>query len=157
MENGIGRIIKLHNATKIRYVNNTRLLDYLYLKYNVTSAGEFGKTWHQYQEEKEERLSYQQAEKELDEYQKELIHILRRYHVEDPMVWLHQTAALLDKREMVEIRHNLIQRRQKLRRQMEYNEDLAAAAQQEVKTLAEEFPSYAREIMEMVSQYEDRE
>ncbi|MDE7045693.1 MAG: hypothetical protein K2O97_11910, partial [Acetatifactor sp.] len=50
VENGIGRIIKLHNAAKIRYVNNTRLLEYLYLKYNVSSAGEFGKDWERYQQ-----------------------------------------------------------------------------------------------------------
>lgn len=88
VENGIGRIIKLHNAAKIRYVNNTRLLEYLYLKYNVSSAGEFGKDWERYQQEKEERLSFQQTEKELDESQKELIRILRKHHVEDPMIWL---------------------------------------------------------------------
>ncbi len=155
VENGIGRIIKLHNAAKIRYVNNTHLLDYLYLKYNVSSAGEFGKTWQQYQEEKEERLSYQQAEKELDEYQKELIHILRRHHVEDPMIWLHQTGALLDKREMVEIRHNLIIRRQSLRRRMDYNKEvMAGKAQEEIKELVENYPEYAREVLGAVEEFE---
>ena len=155
VENGIGRIIKLHNATKIRYVNNTRLLDYLYLKYNVSSAGEFGKTWKQYQEEKEERLGYQQAEKELDESQKELIHILRKYHVEDPMIWLHQTGALLDKREMVEIRHNLIIRRQSLRRRMDYNKEvMAGKAQAEIKELVESYPEYAKEVLGAVEEFE---
>jgi len=155
VENGIGRIIKLHNATKIRYVNNTRLLDYLYLKYNVASAREFGKVWHQYQEEKEERLSYQQAEKELDVYQKELIGILRRYHVEDPMIWLHQTEALIDKREMVEIRHNLIIRRQSLRRRMDYNKEvMAGKAQDEIKELVESYPEYAKEVLGAVEEFE---
>ena len=37
VENGIGRIIRLQNTVKIRYVNNTHLLDYLYMKYNVSS------------------------------------------------------------------------------------------------------------------------
>lgn len=155
VENGIGRIIKLHNATKIRYVNNTRLLDYLYLKYNVSSAGEFGKAWQQYQEEKEQRLSFQQAEKELDESQKELIHILRRYHVEDPMIWLHQTGALLDKKEMVEIRHNLIIRRQSLRRRMDYNKEvMAGKAQAEIKELVENYPEYAKEVLGAVEEFE---
>lgn len=155
VENGIGRIIKLHNATKIRYVNNTRLLDYLYLKYNVSSAGEFGKAWKQYQEEKEERLGYQQAEKELDESQKELIRILRKYHVEDPMIWLHQTDALLDKKEMVEIRHNLIIRRQSLRRRMDYNKEvMAGKAQAEIKELVENYPEYAKEVLGAVEEFE---
>ena len=96
VENGIGQIIRLQNTVKIRYVNNTHLLDYLYLKYNVSSAGELGKSWQQYQEEKAERHNYQMAERELDQCQKDLLHVLRRYQVKDPMIWLHQTAALLD-------------------------------------------------------------
>ena len=155
VENGIGRIIKLHNAAKIRYVNNTRLLEYLYLKYNVSSAGEFGKDWERYQQEKEERLSFQQTEKELDESQKELIRILRKHHVEDPMIWLHQTAALLDKKEMVEMRHNLIIRRQSLRRRMDYNKEvMAGKAQREIRELVENHPEYAREVLGAVEEFE---
>ena len=155
MENGIGRIIRLQNTVKIRYVNNTHLLDYLYMKYNVSSAGELEKGWQQYQKEKEERRSYQQAEKELDQCQKDLLHVLRRYQVQDPMIWLHQTAALLDKKEMVEIRHNLIIRRQSLRKRMDYNKEvIAAKAQAEIKDLVENYPRYAKEILGIVGQYE---
>jgi hypothetical protein len=155
VENGIGRIIRLQNTVKIRYVNNTHLLDYLYLKYNVSSAGELRKSWQQYKQEKEEREQYYKAEKSLDECQKDLLHELRRYQVQDPMIWLHQTAALLDKKEMVEIRHNLIIRRQSLRRRMDYNKEvIAGKAQAEIKDLAEKYPKYAREIMDIVGQYE---
>lgn len=155
VENAIGRLIRLQNTVKIRYVNNTNLLDYLYLKYKVSSAGELGKSWQQYQEEKEERASYRQAEKELDQYQRELLHELRRYQVKDPMVWLHQIEALLDKKEMVEIRHNLIIRRQSLRRRMDYNKEvIAGKAQAEIKDLVEKYPKYAREILGIVGQYE---
>ncbi|MGN0377142.1 MAG: hypothetical protein ACI4ED_05865 [Suilimivivens sp.] len=155
VENSIGRIIRLQNTVKIRYVNNTHLLDYLYLKYNVSSAGELQKSWQQYQQEKEERERYYKAEKALDECQKDLLHELRRYQIQDPMIWLHQTAALLDRKEMVEIRHNLIIRRQSLRRRMDYNKEVIAGnAQAEIKDLAEKYPKYAREIMDIVGQYE---
>lgn len=155
VENGIGRIIRLQNTVKIRYVNNTHLLDYLYMKYNVSSADELGKSWQQYQEEKAERHSYQQAERELDQCQKDLLHVLRRYQVQDPMIWLHQTAAILDKKEMVEIRHNLIIRRQSLRKRMDYNREvIAGKAQAEIKDLVENHPKYAKEILDTVGQYE---
>lgn len=155
VENGIGRLIRLQNTVKIRYVNNTHLLDYLYLKYNVSSAGELGKSWQQYLEEKEERVTYRQAEKELDECQKDFLHELRRYQVKDPMVWLHQIEALLDKKEMVEIRHNLIIRRQSLRRRMDYNKEvIAGKAQAEIKDLVDKYPKYAKEILGIVGQYE---
>lgn len=155
VENGINRLIRLQNTVKIRYVNNTHLLDYLYMKYQVSSAGELGKSWQQYQEEKEERKSYQQAERQLDQCQKELLHELRRYQVKDPMIWLHQTAAILDKKEMVEIRHNLIIRRQSLRRRMDYNKEvIAGKAQAEIKDLVEKYPRYAKEILDIVKEYE---
>ena len=155
VESGIGRIIRLQNTVKIRYVNNTHLLDYLYLKYNVSSAKELLNSWQLYQREKEEREHYYKTEKALDECQKNLLHELRRYQVQDPVIWLHQTAALLDKKEMVEIRHNLIIRRQSLRRRMDYNKEvIAGKAQAEIKDLAEKYPKYAREIMNIVGQYE---
>lgn len=155
VESSISRIIRLQNMVKIRYVNNTHLLDYLYMKYKVKSAGELGKSWELYQQEKEERHKYLQAELQLDEYQQELLHVLRRYQIKDPMIWLQQTQALLDRKEMVEIRHNLIIRRQSLRRRMDYNKEvIAGKAQEEIKDLVESYPKYAGEIMNIVDEYE---
>ena len=155
VENGIGRIIRLQNTVKIRYVNNTHLLDYLYMKYQVSSARELQKDYQDYQQEREARERYYSAEKDLDECQKDLIHELRRFQIQDPMIWIHQTRGLLDKKEMVEIRHSLIIRRQSLRRRMDYNKEVVAGkAQDEIKDLAKKYPRYAREIMDTVDEYE---
>lgn len=144
VEKGINRIIMLHNRVKIRYVNNTNLLDYLYMKYKVSSAKEFQSLWEKYKVEKEERKRYREAELELDERQQELLNILKCYQVKDPAIWLHQTAALLDNKEMVEIRHGLIIRRQSLRRRMDYNREMIIERRkEEMKELAESYPQYA--------------
>ena len=155
VESGISRLIRLQNTVKIRYVNNTHLLDYLYMKYNVKNAQELGRDYKQYLEEKDERHNYKRAEIELDSTQQELLHILRRYQVKDPMIWLYQTQALLDKKEMIEIRHNLIIRRQSLRRRMDYNKEvIAGKAKAEVKDLVENYPKYAKEILGIVAEYD---
>lgn len=155
VESGISRLIRLQNTVKIRYVNNTHLLDYLYMKYNVKSAQELGRDYKQYLEEKDERHNYKRAEIELDSTQQELLHILRQYQVKDPMIWLYQTQALLDKKEMIEIRHNLIIRRQSLRRRMDYNKEvIAGKAKAEVKDLVENYPKYAKEILGIVAEYD---
>lgn len=155
VERGINKIIQLQNKVKIRYVNNTNLLDYLYLKYNVTSSAELEKLWKQYFLEKEERDKYKRNELELDFSQQELLKILRRYNIHDPAIWLHQTEAILEHKEMVEIRHNLIIRRQSLRRRMDYNKEVVAAtAQKEIKELVHNHPEYTKEIIEMVEKYE---
>lgn len=152
---GIQKIVTLQNRVKIRYVNNTNLLEYYYLKYNVSSGRELEQLWNQYKEECGEREQYRQANMELDFYQKELLKQLRRFHIKDPNIWLHQTLALIDSKEMVEIRHGLIVRRQRLRKQMDYNKELAESAEGEVKDIAGQYPEYAKEILGIVAEYEN--
>ncbi|MBP3475309.1 MAG: hypothetical protein J6K48_03190 [Lachnospiraceae bacterium] len=157
VETGINKLILLQNKVKIRYVNNTNLLDYLYLKYGVSSAKELDERWQNYLLEKDEREKYQRAELDLDYSQQELLQILKRYQVKDPAIWLHQTEAILDHKEMVEIRHNLIIRRQSLRRRMDYNKDVVAGtSQKEIRELVEKYPQYAKEIMATVDEYEKK-
>ena len=157
VETGINKLILLQNKVKIRYVNNTNLLDYLYLKYGVSSAKELHEMWQNYLVEKEEREKYRKAELELDYSQQELLQILKRYQIKDPAIWLHQTEAILDHKEMVEIRHNLIVRRQSLRRRMDYNKEIVAGSSQKaIKELVEQYPQYAKEIMATVDEYDKK-
>lgn len=157
VETGINKIILLQNKVKIRYVNNTNLLEYLHLKYGVSSAQELIDTWENYKIEKEEREKFRKAELELDYNEQELLQMLKRYQIKDPAVWLHQTEAILDHKEMVEIRHNLIIRRQSLRRRMDYNKEVVAGgSQKEIKELVEKYPQYAKEIMATVDEYEKK-
>ncbi len=155
VELSINKIILLQNKVKIRYVNNKNLLDYLYLKYDVSSAEELEKAWNLYFQEKEEREKCKRAELDLDYNQQELIRILRRYQIQDPAIWLHQTEAILDHKEMVEIRHGLIIRRQSLRRRMDYNKEVVAKnSQKEIMDLVHRYPKYAKEIIAAVEKYE---
>ena len=157
VETGINKIILLQNKVKIRYVNNTNLLDYLYMKYGVSSSKELMDTWEKYKIEKDEREKLRRAELDLDYNQQELLQMLRRYQIKDPALWLHQTEAILDSKEMVEIRHNLIIRRQSLRRRMDYNKEVVAGgSQKEIKELVEQYPQYAKEIMATVEEYEKK-
>lgn len=153
-ENGINKIILLKNTVNIRYVNNKNLLDYLYLKYKVNSGKQLLAMWEKYQQEKEERSKDIHNREELDYHKRTLVRTLRKYQLHDPEIWIHQTAALLDPKEMVEIRHGLVDRRQKLRTQMEYNKRLATEAQQEIRNTIEEYPQYREEILDMVERYE---
>lgn len=156
VELGINKLILLQNRVKIRYVNNKNLLDYLYMKYKVSSADELESLWQKYAHEKEEREKYRQAELELDASQQELLKILKRYKLAYPEIWLHQTEAITDHKDMVEIRHGLIIRRQSLRKRIEYNkETVAGGAQKDIKELVQRYPKYAREILETVEKYEE--
>lgn len=154
--NSLNKVILLQNRVKIRYVNNTNLLDYLYMKFEIKSAKDLAAMWEQYLSEKEERARIKETMKELSFSQEQLVQLLRKYRLFDPMIWLHQTEAILNPKEMVEVRHALITRRQKLRKQMEFNTQNAEQAQQQVRELVGEYPQYAKEILQMVSDYEQR-
>ena len=154
VERELNRIIVVSNRVKIRYVNNKNLLDYLKLKYKVDSSRELNQNWEDYQTEKKQRELLEQAELDYTYYQKELLRKLRTSRVKDTSVWLHQVAAIVNPKEMVELRHQLISRRQALREQMEHNRSLAASAKEEIKDISQAYPQYAEEILRMMSKYE---
>lgn len=150
----IQKLISLQNRVKIRYVNNTNLLEYLYTKYLASSGEELEKKLQLFYEEREERQQYERMLEDLSYYQKELMRIMRRYQLYDPTVWLHRTEALLNAREMVEIRHTYIGQRQKLRKQMENNQKLADEWQKDIRELVERYPDSAKRILDIVDEYE---
>ncbi len=150
----INKLILLQNRVKIKYVNNTNLLDYLYLKYETASAKALSNLWENYLLEKEEHKKFEQTMADLDYYKKELLSVLQRIRIRDPYIWLHQSEALFNHNEMVEIRHGLITRRQQLRKQMEYNKGIATTAQQKLKDLVTAYPAFAPNVIKYMDMYE---
>ena len=154
VEKTINKLILLQNKVKIRYVNNTNLLEYYYLKYHVDNGKQLEKMWTMYQSEKEERKKYEQAQTDLEFFKNKLISFLKQSRVKYPERWIHQSAAIVDPKEMVEKRHELIVRRQSLRKQLDYNKELAVKAKEEIKEVVKAYPEYAKDITEMVDKYE---
>lgn len=151
----INKIIALQNKVKIRYVNNTNLLEYLRIKYSADSSSKLKHLWAQYKKEQDVRRQTGENQAKLEFYQNKLLSQLSRYRIKDPHRWLSRTEAILDPREMVEVRHELIYRRQALRKQMEYNEQVAKNARNEIMEVARMYPSYAQEILKMLDMYDD--
>lgn len=154
VEKTMNKLILLQNTVKIRYVNNTNLLEYLYMKYDVDNAAVLQKLWKKYEQEHKVREEEAKIRQDMDENQVVLVRMLRRSKVQDPNVWVHQAQAIYDGKEMVELRHGLIISRQKLRKQMEYNAKAAQDAQDEVKDIVAQYPEYAQKVLDMVSEYE---
>lgn len=154
VETGINKIILLQNKVKIRYVNNKNLLDYYYIKYDVDSGKKLEKLYHQYLEEKEQRKQFAETEARREYYHKQLLAQLGRYRIRYPDQLSGNVTVILDHREQVERRHELILRRQSLRKQMDYNNTVAGEAKQEIKDIVMAYPRYAAEITEMVDRYD---
>ena len=153
VENTINELILLENKVKIRYVNNKNLLDYLYAKYEVESASELRDLYDRYVREKENRKAYERNEAVFEDETSRLLRKLRAQRIGYPEIWIHQSDAIYDNREMVEIRHNLIGRRQKLRKQLEYNEQIAIEASDEIKEVMKNYPDAAPALLDLVNKY----
>ena len=156
VSNTLNELILLENKVKIRYVNNKNLLDYLYAKYDVLDAWTLKDMYERYLQEKEDRTRFEKNEVVYQDELARLVRELRKYRIKDPEIWIHQVEALLDGREMVEARHGLIGRRQKLRKQMEYNQNIAMEASDEIKKLIEAYPDAAESIKQIVEAYENQ-
>lgn len=149
-ERKMNRAIGLLNKVKVRYVNIRNSIDYQHLKYGVQSAYELNHIWGIYLEMKRERELYRNSSRELHDAETRLIGILSEFQLLDPRIWVHRSDALLDDREMVEVRHDLNVRRQKLRKNMEYNRQVAQDTGNSIKEFAKLNQGFAEEILGMV-------
>lgn len=120
-EVNMNRAVELLNKVKFKYVNVTNAVDYACEKYHVKNSYELNYIWEQYLNEVKEREKFKKTNEDLEYFNDKLVRLLKRYRLYDAKVWLNQSSALTDKNEMVEVKHNLIVRRQKLRARIEYN------------------------------------
>lgn len=115
----INRAITLLNKISFKYVNVTNAVDYACEKYHAKNSYELNYIWEQYLDEVREREKYEKTNDELEYFNDKLMMLLQRYRLYDTKIWIHQAQAIIDKKEMVEVKHELLVRRQKLRSTLE--------------------------------------
>lgn len=142
----INRAITLLNKVSFRYVNVTNAVDYACEKYHARNSYELNYIWEQYLEEVQEREKYRKTNDELEYFNDRLMMLLHRYHLYDTKIWIYQAQALLDSKEMVEVKHELLVRRQKLRATMESQIANIRKAQKDIVKIVKEHPGNEREI-----------
>jgi len=150
----MNRLITLQNKIKIKYVNSANTIDFLYDKYAINSSGELKYRWEQYVAMRDEMNLQKKNIEILDMYEREIENYMKQLGVHDPEVWTYQASALVDPREMVELKHRLNTRRGKLRDSIDYNQGLIDEAMTKLRALIEEHPEKEDVIKAVVSDYE---
>lgn len=145
--------INLMNKVKIKFINNTSTLDYLYSKYNIKSLRELEYLYEQYLLMVDEVRKYQKTAGNLREYSDALTKLLFSHGIKDPDIWAKQSIALVDSREMVEVKHSLNVRRQKLREQIAYNEELRLTGLKNIKELLKLNPELRAQVKKELEIY----
>ncbi len=146
------RAIELLNKAKLKYVHTKNAIDYVCEKYHVKNAVELERMYENYQEAARERAKYAENNEDLNYFSDKLLKLLRQYRLYDDRFWLSRPNALSDPKEMVEVKHDLILRRQKLRDELRLHQDEIVEEKKKVYAILERNPDGAAEIRKLLAQ-----
>ena len=140
------RAIALSNRVKIKYVNNVNTVDYMCHKYQVRNGAELEFVYGEYLKAKREWERQKQSSVELQDDGRLSTQELarpggKRHH--DLVQSGRGTGA--NPKEMVEVRHDLRVRRQKLREQVDYNTKIEEECLEEIEKIQDKKPEYAEQ------------
>ena len=147
------RAVSLLNKVKVKFINNTNALDYIYEKYGVNSSKELEYEWDLYNTMVRDSIKYTQANSDYRIYCDELVERLKKIGLVDPFVWVKQTRAIIDHREMVEITHGLNVRRQKIREKLVSCEKIKTNASVALRAAIDANPGLKSFIKDQLASY----
>lgn len=149
----LSKVIMLANKVAIKSVNNRNYLDYCYSKYMVDNYEQLKYRWEQYIKIKDENKRFQSNSQLLEFYNNILIKELKKYQVSDSEIWIYQPTAILDSKEMVEVRHRLNVRRQKIRERIQANKEQQEVAIKAIVSLIKSYPDIEAEAISTLKKY----
>lgn len=149
----LNKVIVLSNKVTIKSVNNRNYLDYIYSKYMVDNYEQFKSRWEEYVKLKDENKRYQNNTELLEFYNEILIRELKRFHIADADIWIYQPSAIIDRKEMLEVRHRLNVRRQKLRERMEANQKQKDEAIKAITSFIIAHPQRKEEVFRILNEH----
>lgn len=147
--------IALENRVKIKYVNVKNAIDYTCRRFDVTGSKELTYNYEQYIEVCKEREKLQNVNEDLDYFNNRLVRILRGLHLYDAKIWLNYANAVIDPREMVELKHGYFARRKELRDRIEYNLNAIKDMRMEVEKYMGKMGDGANQVKEILQKVEE--
>lgn len=148
-------IISLENRIKIKYVNAKNAVDYTCNRFHVKNSRELIFNYEQYIEICKEREKFKQTNEDLEYYKNRLIRILRGMNLYDPKVWLNYANAIINKNEMVELKHELFSRRQFLRGRIDYNLNAISEMRKDVDLYVDKLGNKAGQVKAIVNKVDE--
>ena len=153
VERKINKAITLLNKVKIKYINNINVLDYNCNKFGVKNAKDFEEKWNEYCKMREYEKKFRENTEMLNANNENLVIMLKELGVKDADIWISRCEAIVDSREMVEIRHELNQRRQMLRERIENNEKLKEGIISQLDAMINAHPEIQGELLGIIKEY----
>lgn len=153
-ERNANRAIVLSNKVKIKYVNIKNAIDYACEKYHVRDSAQLNQYWGYYLEAVKEKEKYERTNDDLEYFNGRLVRMLKNYQLYDSQIWIGQAVALTNPKEMVEIKHDLVNRRQKLREKIDYNTGILKQLRIETEQVMDRVGEVKPQIQEIINAIE---
>lgn len=142
--------VSMLNVVRMKYANVTKSVEYTKDKFGVHSSTELNYVWEQYVDAVKERERFEKNNDDLEYFNGRMMRLLEKVNLHDRRIWLNQAKALVDADEMMEIKHNLVKRRQKIRDHIEDNRQIVRSERNEIDQLMKEHEHYVPEIVEII-------
>lgn len=155
-EKKINKAVTLLNKVKIKYINNINVLDYNCNKFGVKNAKDFEQKWNEYCKMREYEKKFRENTEMLNANNENLVLLLRDAGVADADIWLSRCVAIVDPKEMVEIRHELNQSRQLLRERIENNEQMKTNIIKQLDNVIGAHPDMRNELVEIIKDFNEK-
>ncbi|MCR4782012.1 MAG: hypothetical protein K5851_04610 [Lachnospiraceae bacterium] len=146
----LNKIIPMLNSSRMKYANITNAVRYVYNRYSVESAMELEYIFNNYQIEKAERDLYRRNNRDMEFCVEQFMEFLESKKLYDSKIWEYQARALVNHDEMVEVKHRLIVRRQKIRDQINHNTESVKLERDEIDRVMQEHNFFVPEILEII-------
>lgn len=147
--------IALENRVKIKYVNIKNAVDYTCRRFHVNNSRELIYNYEQYQEVCKEREKFKNVNEDLEYFNNRLVRILRGLNLYDAKIWLNYANAVIDPKEMVELKHEYFSRRQSLRNRIEYNINAITDMRAEVDKYIDKMGDKSWQVREILMKVEE--
>lgn len=149
-ERQMSRVIALSNKVKIKYVNTSNTIEYLYKKFGVNSSHELRFEWEQYREMRRKQEEFSKAGAELAFAQESLLKMLKEYPLRNPDLWVRRADILVDEVRLASESAALENQRAIIQKNMEYNVANRQQACERIEKLVKVCPEYSQEILKLV-------
>ena len=147
--------IVLENRVKIKYVNTKNAVDYTCHRFRVNNSRELTYNYEQYQEVCKEREKLKNVNEDLDYFNNRLVRILRGLNLYDAKIWLNYANAVIDPKEMVELKHEYFTQRQSLRNRIEYNLNALTDMRKEIDKYIEKMGDKSEQVRAILLKVEE--
>lgn len=155
-ERKLNKAIGLLNKYKLLYVNVQSRLEYKYEAHGVKHSHELNDLWRLYLNAKKEHDAFCINSDNTYKSIEGLIMELDKMNLYDSSVWPSQVDAIVDGKNMMQIRHTLNVRRQKLKESITFNTTTLENCKKRIENLIEKNPIIAKDIIAILERYENQ-